>query len=78
MSRLTITLSNDMHRAVKEAAARQGRSIASIIEESLKFRGLLPRADASKLVAEARARSTLSEDQATQLAIDETRLHRSS
>ena len=76
MSRLTITLSDDMHRAVKEAAARQGRSIASIIEESLEFRGLRPRADVRKLVSEARGRSKLSEDQAMKLAVDETRLHR--
>jgi len=78
MSRLTITLSNDMHRAVKEAAARQGRSIASIIEEALKFRGLQPRTDVRKLVSEARANSKLSVEQAVQLAVDETSLHRSS
>ena len=78
MSRLTITLSDNMHRAVKEAAARQGRSIASIIEESLEFRGLRPRADVRKLVSEARGRSKLSEDQAMKMAVDETRLYRSS
>ena len=78
MSRLTITLSDDMHRAVKEAAARQGRSIASIIEESLEFRGLRPRTDVRRLVSEARGRCKMSEDQAMRLAVDEIRLHRSS
>ena len=36
MSRLTISISDDMHRALKEAAVRQGRSIGSIIEEGLR------------------------------------------
>jgi predicted transcriptional regulator len=40
MSRLTITLDDDLHRALKETAVRQGRSIASIIEESLRLRGI--------------------------------------
>jgi plasmid stability protein len=31
MSPLTITLDDDLHRALKETAARQGRSIAAII-----------------------------------------------
>ncbi len=78
MSRLTITLSDEMPRAVKEAAARQGRSIASIIEESLEFRGLRPRSDVRKLVSEARGNSKLSEVQAMKLAVGETRRHRSS
>jgi len=40
VSRLTITLDDELHRALKETAARQGRSINAIIEESLRFRGL--------------------------------------
>ena len=35
MPRLTISLADRTHRALKEAAARQNRSMASIIEESL-------------------------------------------
>ena len=34
MSRLTITLDDALHQALKEAVARQGRSIGKIIEES--------------------------------------------
>ncbi len=34
MSGLSITLDDDLHRALKESVARQGRSLASIIEES--------------------------------------------
>jgi predicted transcriptional regulator len=42
MPRLTIKLSDWTHRALKEAAARQNRSISSIIEESLELRGIRP------------------------------------
>jgi len=38
MSRLTITLDDNLHRAIKKTAARQGRSIGQIIEESLQLR----------------------------------------
>ena len=37
MSRITITLSDKLHQALKETAARQRRSIGSIIEESLRY-----------------------------------------
>ena len=42
MTRLTITLADRTHRALKEAAVRQGRSMAAIIEESLEMRGIRP------------------------------------
>ncbi len=41
MPRLTITLSEDRHRALMEAAARRRKSIAASIEESLEFYGIL-------------------------------------
>lgn len=71
MSRLTITLSDELHQAVKEAAARQGRSIAAIIEESLRMRGYKPRSDARALVAKAREAAAMSEDDAMALALSE-------
>ena len=40
MSRLTITLSEERHRALKEAAARRDTSMSRIIEESLEFYGV--------------------------------------
>ncbi len=40
MPRLTISLADRTPRALKEAAARQNRSMASIIEESLELRGI--------------------------------------
>ena len=73
MSRLTITLDDDLHRALKETAARQGRSIALIIEESLRLRGIRSQASAIALVEEARKRAKLEPDAALELALEETR-----
>lgn len=76
MTRLTVTLDDDLHRALKETAARQGRSIASIIEESLRLRGIQDRASAQTLVAQARERARLDPDAALDLAVEETRVVR--
>jgi predicted transcriptional regulator len=76
MTRLTITLDDELHRALKETAARQGRSITSIIEESLKLRGIRSQADARALVAQARKRAGLEAGEAVELAVQETRAER--
>jgi hypothetical protein len=76
MSRLTITQNYDMHHALKETAARQGRSIASIIEESLRLRGIQDQESARTLVAKARKRAQLDPDAALELAVEETRAAR--
>ena len=76
MGRLTITLEDDLHRAVKEAAARQGRSIGKIIEESLRLRGIKSMENARELVARARRQAGCTEKEAMDLAVEETRAHR--
>ena len=76
MSRLTITLDDDLHRALKETAARQGRSIGSLIEESLRLRGIQGQESARALVAQARRRARLDPDKALGLAVEETRAAR--
>ncbi|MEW5891393.1 MAG: ribbon-helix-helix protein, CopG family [Pseudomonadota bacterium] len=76
MSRLTITLEDSLYQALKETAARQGRPIGKIIEESLILRGIKPTDSARQLVAQARARSTLSDQEALELAVSETRMVR--
>ena len=76
MSRLTITLDDAMHQALKEAAARQGRSIGKIIEEGLVLRGIKPIATARDLVAKARLQAGMTEDEALRLAVAETRTER--
>jgi hypothetical protein len=72
MSRLTMTLSDDLHQALKETAVRQQGSIGSIIEESLRLRGIKSQADARLLVEQARTRSGLDGDTAMALAVEET------
>jgi predicted transcriptional regulator len=73
MSRLTINLDDQIHRALKETAARQNRTIGSIIEESLLLRGIRPVESARELVARARSNSAMNADEATKLAVRETR-----
>lgn len=50
MGRLTITLDDDLHRALKETADRQERSIGSIIDESLRLHGINAHAGSRPLV----------------------------
>jgi predicted transcriptional regulator len=76
MSRLTITLEDELHQALKEAAARQGRPIGKIIEESLALRGIKPVARARDLVARARRFASMDDDAAQRLALEEVRAHR--
>lgn len=76
MPRLTISLADRTHRALKETAARQNRSMGSIIEESLELRGIRPYDTAREIVAEARAKSGLNTDDAMVLAVKETRRFR--
>ena len=76
MARLTISLADRTHRALKEAAARQNRSMASIIEESLELRGIQPYDTALEIVARAQTNSRLNDDDAMALAVEETRRHR--
>jgi predicted transcriptional regulator len=73
MSRLTITLDDNIHQALKEAAARQNRSIGAIIQESLELRGIRTSDSARDIVVRARAKSRLSADKALELAVAETR-----
>ena len=73
MSRLTITLDDNIHQALREAAARQNRSIGAIIQESLELRGIRTSDSARDIVIRARAKSKLSADKALELAVTETR-----
>jgi hypothetical protein len=73
MSRITITLDDSLHRALKEAAVRQGRTIGRIIEEGLIMRGIKPAENARQLVAKARRQAQIDADEALRLAVEETR-----
>ena len=76
MSRLTLSLPDPLHRALKEAAAVRGRSIGELVAESVVAYGIKPREEAEQLVARARALSRLTEKRALALAVRETRAAR--
>lgn len=73
MSRLTITLSEARYRALKEASAQRDKTIGQLIDESLDFYGIKSREDALNLVRRARARSTLTDQQALAVAQEQVR-----
>lgn len=76
MPRLTITLTPEKHRALKETAVRRGKTIRSLVEESLDAYGIKTASQAAALVARARERSGMPEGEAIKLAVRETRRHR--
>ena len=76
MARLTISLPDELHRALKEAAARRNRSIGQLVAESLEFYGIKTEERAEDLVAKARAQSRLSESEALELGTREVRASR--
>ncbi|MFQ5744311.1 MAG: CopG family transcriptional regulator [Acidobacteriota bacterium] len=78
MARTTITLPNELHRALKESAARRGTTIGDLVAESLEFYGIKTHQDAEELVARARRQSGLEEDKAIEVAVSETRSERAS
>jgi hypothetical protein len=78
MARLTITLSPERHRALKEAAVRRSKTIRSLVEESLDAYGIKTASQAAALVARARERAAMTEADAIKLAIAETRANRRS
>jgi hypothetical protein len=73
MPRLTITISDEHHLALKEAAVRQGKTIRQIIEESLDLRGLKSMRRAADIVREVRGASDMDEESAQAIALEETR-----
>jgi len=72
MPRLTITLSEERQRALKETAARRGTTITALIDESLELAGIRARQSASEILAMAGQDSGLSEEEAMALALEET------
>ncbi|MBU2601062.1 MAG: CopG family transcriptional regulator [Actinobacteria bacterium] len=72
MPRMTITLSKERQRAVKETAARRGTTITALIDESLELAGIRTRESAEQIVARARANSGLADAEAMDLALRET------
>ena len=71
MSRLTITLSEERYRALKEAAAQRDKTIGQLIDESLDFYGIKSRDGARELVRRARVHAKLTEVQAVAVAAEQ-------
>ena len=71
MPRMTITLSEERQRALKEAAARRGTTITAIIDESLEIAGIRTQNTAEQILAKARANAQMSEEEAMALALEE-------
>jgi hypothetical protein len=76
MTRVTLTLPDELHRALKEAAAIRGRTLGELVAESVVAYGIKPREQAERLVERARRRSGLSASRASALALRETRASR--
>ena len=79
MARLTVNLADHVYRALKDAAARQHRSMGAILEEYLAMGGIgafQGRTTAKDIAARARAASGLEADQAAKLAVEETKRFR--
>ncbi|HVC36990.1 MAG TPA: plasmid partition protein ParG [Gammaproteobacteria bacterium] len=73
MSRLTINISTERHKALKAAAARRGTTIGQIVDASLDAYGIKSERNVSELLARARAHSRLETGKAEALAVEETR-----
>jgi len=78
MSRLTISLSDEMHQALKESSARTGRTIGNLIEEGLRLRGIRSMNITKNVVKKARSNSAIYEDDALRIALDEVNQSRKS
>jgi len=76
MSRLTISLPDELHRALKETAARRNVPIGELIAESLDFYGIKTTESARGLVERARQQANLSERDALRIADREVRASR--
>jgi hypothetical protein len=76
MPRLTITLTEERHRALKETAYRTRKSIRSLIEESLDAYGVKTTNRAAQIVTKARRQARLSEREAIRIAVAESKAQR--
>jgi hypothetical protein len=80
MARLTITLSDERHRALKDAALRRHTTIGQIIEESLERTGVGETAGL-RVLEDARANASITmsgmtDDEITEWAVDQVDAYR--
>lgn len=73
MPRITISLSPKRYKALKSAAARRGKTIGELVEQSLEASGIKPERTVADILARVRAHSGLSATAAAKLAVEEIR-----
>jgi hypothetical protein len=73
MPQLTIKISEKATTALQRVAAARGRTVDQVVEESLEIAGILAQREAAALVDRARKSSDLSNAEALELAVTETR-----
>ena len=73
---MTITLSAERQRALKETAARRGTTITALIDESLELAGIRTLESAQEILARAAAHSGLRDEEAMALALGESAAER--
>lgn len=77
MSRLTISLDDDLQQALREAAARSGTSMNAIIADALRLWGVNPKGEVEAILAQVRGRTDgPDDDELLELAVAEVRSHR--
>jgi len=68
-----VKLSDARYKALKEAAAKRGKTIGQLIDESLEFYGIKSHDEALELVRRSRANSQLTESEAMSIAQSEVK-----
>lgn len=76
MSRLTISLPDERHAALKAEAAITGKTIGQIIDESLQLAGIKSGNEALEIMRRAGRNAGLDEEAAMKLALEEVAAHR--
>lgn len=76
MPRITVSVPEEMHRALRQAATRRSCTISEIVVSALAEYGLKSEEDALSIVRKARKRTRLSESEARKIAEEESRKSR--
>ncbi len=75
MVQLTVSLAEERIEALKKAAEQKGLSVDEVVDAALSSAGI-GRAGLKELLELARRHATLSDEEATELAVEEVRQHR--
>lgn len=73
MTRMTLALDDAMAAALRDAAARTGKTVVQLVGEALASYGIKPKDDALDILRRAREQGGMEEDAALQFAVAEVR-----